>query len=467
MSIDLVIKNGKIVLPETGILNASLFIDKGKVLEIVNSTSEPDAKESYDVCGKYILPKIVDPHVHYGTMPPVRERIKAESAFGLSGGVTTFIRYFRRPESYLSSLDDQIDMGNELHYQDYAIHLTLFNDNQVSEVPQYVKRFGITSFKIYMNLKGPFGHGLRMDLQPNSRSVESHDVRFNMGFLKDVFDIAAKVPSRLRLNVHCEDGEVISHQVEKIQRMGIDGLAAWHLACPDISEALAIHQVSVLSRSFDVPIYFPHIGSSLGITALSEARELNTDFIAETAPHYLTRTIESDAHFLAKVNPPIRTYDDQMLTWKALQEGLIETIGSDHVSYTLEEKGPGTIWTTRAGFSSTGLILPLLLSEGVNRGRLSLQRLAQIMSHGPAKAFGLYPRKGTLMPGADADFVIVDTDSCWKVRARELLSTSDFSIYEGMDIQGAINSVFIRGRKVFENRELIGKPGYGQYLFRT
>jgi dihydroorotase-like cyclic amidohydrolase len=145
---------------------------------------------------------------------------------------------------------------------------------------------------------------------------------------------------------------------------------------------------------------------------------------------------------------------------------VIEAIGSDHVAFTLAEKNPGDIWTTRAAFAGTGLILPLLLSEGVLHNRMSLQQLARITSYNAAKAFGLYPRKGTLMPGS-ADFVVVDQDHTWRVAASDLLTASDFSIYEGMEVKGAVKSVHVRGTKIFEDGQLQSPAGHGRYLRRA
>jgi dihydropyrimidinase len=282
-------------------------------------------------------------------------------------------------------MEEQIDLGNRLHYQDFAVHLTLFNSPQVAELSQYVDRFGVTSFKIYMNMKGQLGRGVLMDLRPESNRPEPYDVDFSAAHLYEVFRAMAQLPARGRLNVHCEDGETLTHEIERVRRLGLKGLVAWHCACPGLSESMAINQVALLSREHRVPVYFPHIGSRVAIKALREARACGTDFVAETGPHYLTQTTDSPAGVLAKVMPPIRTFDDQAAVWQALREGVIEAIGSDHVAFTLAEKNPGDIWTTRAAFAGTGLILPLLLSEGVLHNRMSLQQLARITSYNAAR----------------------------------------------------------------------------------
>lgn len=466
MKADLIVRNANIVLPETGTVAADLVINEGRVAAIGDLAGEIEASDTLDAPGRIVLPGVIDPHVHYGWMPPIEKRIPAESAFGVSGGVTTMIRYIRRPESYLESLDGQIELGNRLHYQDYAVHLTLFSPAQVAEIPQCVERFGVTSFKVYMNMKGRLGRGVFMDLLPGSSDAEPRDVDYNAAHLHDVFSKMAQIPAPLRLNVHCEDGEMLEKGIERMRQKGSSGLNAWHQACSDLSEALAINQAALFSRETGVPVYFPHIGSCAAVAALKAARSQGTDFVAETCPHYLTQTTESAAGVKAKIMPPIRTMKHQKTVWQALGEGLIETIGSDHVAYTLDEKNPIDIWTARPAFAGTGLILPLLLSEGVARNRLSLRQLVQITSYNTARTFGLYPRKGTLLPGADADFVVVDPGREWRVDGGNLLTHSDFCIYEGMALKGTIDSVFVRGVKMFENGKLLGPKGHGRYLRR-
>lgn len=467
MSAELVVKNATLVLPESGPVACHFAVKDGRITAIGGAVGSPAGARILDLEGRPVLPGLVDPHVHTSWMPPLADRIRAESAFGISGGVTTFIRYLRHPASYLDRVDEQIELADRVHYQDYAFHLSLFNPAQVREIPRYVDRFGVTSFKLYTNMKGALGRGVLMDLRPEAREPDLHDVHFDASLLLEVFRTLERLPQRCRLNVHCEDGEVLAGGIDAVRRTGLDGLAAWHAACSDLAEGLAIGQVALLARAHRVPVYFPHIGSRAAVKALREARACGTQFVAETGPHYLALTTDCPAGVLAKVMPPIRTPDDQAAVWQALREGLIETIGSDHVAFTRAEKRPGDIWSTRPAFPGTGLMLPLLLSEGVARRRLSLQQLSRITSYNSARAFGLYPRKGTLLPGSDADFVVVDPDRVWRIEARDLLSASDFSIYEGMTVTGAVDRVYVRGMEMFADGRLTGEAGRGKYLRRT
>jgi dihydropyrimidinase len=461
------ITNARIVLPESGIVAGTLVVRGGRVEAIRSDGKATGEADVFDAKGRFVLPGLIDPHVHSGLLPPLGDRLQAESAFALSGGVTTIVRYFRRPESYLETLPAQVELGARRHYQDFAHHLTLFNAEQVAEMDRYVRELGVTSFKLYMNLKGPFGKGVLMDLLVDAPDeLTTADVDFSDGHLWNVFRTAAALPVKVRINVHSEDAEIVMTESARVREMGLEGLPAWSAARPGASEAIAIGTVAYLSRRFGVPVYFPHIGSREAIEALVEVRAKGTNYGAEVGPHYVALTTESEAGSLAKVMPPVRTAEDVTRVWWALGEGVLTSFGSDHIAYTLAEKQPGSIWTTRPAFGGTGMILPVFLSSGVNAGRMTIRQVAEVGSLNTARLFNLYPRKGTLQPGSDADFVVVDLDREWTVHANDNLSRSDFSVYEGQTLKGAVAAVAVRGTVLYEDGRLVGEPGYGRYYRR-
>jgi dihydropyrimidinase len=466
MKVDLLIRNAYLILPEIGPIFTNILVTNGKVSGLRTKINEIEAKEEINVKGQLVLPGLIDPHIHLGMFQPLEARIKAESAFGISGGVTTFIRYFRRPESYLELLDEQINMFGKLVYQDYGFHLTLITPQQVKEIPEYINQYGIRSFKVYMNLRGKNGHAFSLDLRRGGNFSDKYNFDFNLGYLYNIFKTLSLLSKKVRLCVHAEDGEVVNQQIDEVRQLGVDGLFGWNYACPPLAEALAINQVHELAKKFRVPVYFPHIGSREAINALADISFRGIDFVAETCIHYLVLDTSSSVGVLAKVMPPIRTTNDQIAVWDAVENGLIKTIGSDHVAMTLEEKNPGDIWTTRSAFGGNGLILPVLLSEGVKKKRITLQQLSKITSYYAAIAFGLYPQKGTLLPGSDADFIVVDQDHEWTIKSDGLLSASDFCVYENMKVQGLVKKVYIRGNLVFSDGQFTLQPKYGQYLYR-
>jgi dihydropyrimidinase len=464
---DLDVINAQIVLPESGIVPGTLVIRGGRVAAIHQDAGATGEAEALDAQGCHVIPGLIDAHVHSGLLPPLGDRLQAESAFALSGGVTTILRYFRRPESYLETLPAQIELGAQRHYQDFAHHLTLFNAGQVAEMDRYVRELGVTSFKLYMNLKGAFGKNVLMDLRVDAPdALETADVDFSDGHLWDVFRTAAALPVKVRINIHSEDAEIVMTEMARVREMGLEGLPAWSKARPGASEAIAIQTVAYLSRRFNVPVYFPHIGSREAIEALVDVRAKGTNYGAEVGPQYVALTTEAKAGSLAKVMPPVRTSEDVARVWWAIREGILTSFGSDHIAYTLEEKGPGSIWTTRPAFGGTGMILPLFLSEGVNAGRMTIRQVAEIGSLNTARLFNLYPHKGTLEPGADGDFVVVDLDQEWTVKAAENLSHSDFSVYEDVKVRGAVTAVGVRGTLMYRDGKLVGDAGHGRYLRR-
>lgn len=459
--------NAQLVIPEIGVVPGGLEIRDGRILKILPQGTTRPGGDVIDAAGRYVLPGLIDPHVHSGLLPPLHDRMQAESAFGASGGITTLIRYFRRPESYVDVFPPQVALGTQRHYQDFAHHLTLFNERQVREMEHCVREFGVTSFKVYMNLKASAGKGVLMDLLVGQASeLTFADIDFDDGHLYNVFRTAASLQARVRINVHAEDAEIVIRETERVRAVGLEGLQAWSASRPGMSEAIAIQKVAYLSRQFRVPVYFPHIGSREAVDAMADVRAKGTDYYAETGPQYVALDAASDCGVLAKVMPPVRTNEDIARVWSGIADGVITNFGSDHIRYTREEKRPGSIWTTRPAFGGTGLMLPIFLSEGVAQRRLTLRQLAQMGSYNVARAFHLYPRKGTLLPGADADFVIVDLERERTIRAKDLLSASDFSVYEGRTLKGDVVLTAVRGTIVYRDGEIVGPLGHGKYYRR-
>jgi dihydropyrimidinase len=284
-------------------------------------------------------------------------------------------------------------------------------------------------------------------------------VDYNDGFLLKAFR-ALSAHEGVLLNIHCENSDIAIAETERVIREGQDGLHAWSDSRPSIGEAVAIHTAATLSREFGVRLYIPHVGSRVGLEAVREIKMLGTDVTVESCPHYLVLTDEAGP--AAKVSPPIRTQRDQLEAIASVMDGLVDTLGSDEIPYTLAEKNMSTFWTENTAFSGCGLLLPVTITSGVD-----VESVARVTSEGPARAFGLYPKKGCLDVGSDADFVIVDVQSEREVRPAELVSSSDFSVYDGMSLRGWPTMTFSRGDLIFDRGEYPAPHGRGRYLFRT
>ncbi|HKC18643.1 MAG TPA: amidohydrolase family protein [Candidatus Dormibacteraeota bacterium] len=467
MAHQLVIRNGRLVVPELGVIDGHVVVDGGRITELVQAPGEaPNADEVIDADGRYVLPGAIDAHSHYGLLPPIQERIPPESRFGARGGITTMVRYFRRTDSYLETVPPHIETNPALHYQDFSFHLALFNARQIAEIPEYVERLGVTSFKIYMNLKAPTAKAFLVDPLVTDTVMQTADLDYDDGLLMAAMETLRKVQARVRLSVHVEEADVIIWKTQQVRASGMRGLAAWHYARPEEAEALGIKKVAYFSRLYGVPVFFPHIGSTLGIAALEEEAARGTEMVAETCPHYLVQNIQSKAGELLKVMPPVRAEEDNRATWQALQKGVITVLGTDHIPWTREEKGNGDIWTLRPAFGSTGLMVPILVSEGFNRGRLSIVDVARLTSYSTARAFGLYPLKGTILAGSDADLMIIDSDTEWVVDAARLGSAQQFSVYDGFKLKGHVSHTIVRGKPIVVDAKVVAEPGHGRYVRR-
>jgi dihydropyrimidinase len=213
-------------------------------------------------------------------------------------------------------------------------------------------------------------------------------------------------------------------------------------------------------------LYFVHVGSTAALDAILAEREKGmSNYYIETCPHYLTHTTDF-GNITGKVVPPIRSKSDQQSMWSALRNGIVDTIGTDHVANRLEMKmGKGDLWTALAGFPGLATMLPVLLDQGVNQRRIGIERVAEVTSHNAARIFGMYPRKGTIQAGSDADLVIVDLDEQKTVTPELLQSYSDYTIYDGWKLTGWPVMTIVRGQVVMEDGQVdIKAVGHGEFI---
>jgi dihydropyrimidinase len=273
------------------------------------------------------------------------------------------------------------------------------------------------------------------------------------------------------LLVHAEDHVECSNMMKKmmLQNLNTDKnfLEMWSNARPTSSEVSSISKITKMASESGTNLYFAHIGSSEALQNVVKSRDVyqNINIWAETCPHYLTHSFEYNS-LKGKVVPPIRSKLDVAVIWNAIQQGLIDTIGSDHVASTLKRKVvDGDLWKTLSGFPGLATLLPVMLSEGVNRKRISLERLSEICSYNPARIFKVYPKKGTIQCESDADLTIIDINKEKVVTPEDLQSSSDYTIYEGWKLRGWPIMTIIRGKPVMENGDVdIQAKGHGQFV---
>ncbi len=267
--------------------------------------------------------------------------------------------------------------------------------------------------------------------------------------------------------VHAEDYQMCSCGIREAKTNNKNGLGAWSESRSVESEVKSITTVSDMARKAGCKLYFVHIGSQAAMDAILREKKNGTAISVETCPHYLTLSYESQQGYLAKVMPPIRSKSDTARIWQDVENGNIDTIGTDHVANRLDLKLVGdTVWDALAGFPGMGTMMPILLSEGVNKGRVTLPQLSNLTSLNTAKIFGMYPKKGIIQKGSDADIVLVDMKAEKKVSAELLGGYSDYTVYDGWSLKGWPVKTLVRGTVVAEDFKVTGKPGYGKFIQR-
>ena len=460
MTFDTLITDSHVVLP-SGIVEKNIIINDGKIAGFTHDTPSCDHKINGN--GLISIPGPIDPHVHYGVYSSIDKAAKSESHAAAIGGITTMMRMLRLGDSFKDSLPKQLAASSKNHYIDYTIHASIFSRRQIDEM-KYCIDHGITSFKIYMNLGGDVGH-VYMDMQPYTSKLDSATVEVNNQIVEETVKKAAFLGCPVL--VHAEDYESCACGIKKAKEKNRDGLSAWSESRSPEFEAKAIQTVCKFGRDYGCTIYFVHIGSERALQQIKEERQKGTKIFVETCPHYLTLSYEKQNGYPAKVMPPIRTKNDQEAIWNALSDNKIDTIGTDHVANQLDLKLQGeNVWDALAGFPGIGTIIPILLSEGVNKNKISIEQFVRFTSLNAAQIFGMYPKKGILSKGSDADITLIDLKKENTVSSDLFGGFSDYIVYEGMKLKGWPVKTIVRGETVSENFEVIGKLGHGKLVER-
>ena len=460
MTYDTVIANSHIITLQ-GIIDKNIIIDDGKIVGFTHEL--PSCDHKIDGKGLISVPGPIDTHVHYGVYSSIDHAAKTESHAAAIGGITTMMRMLRLRNSFSSSLQNQLDASATNHYVDYSIHASIFSKQQIDEMKFCIEK-GITSFKIYMNLGGDVGH-VYMDMPPYTSELDAATVDVNNQIVEETVKNAAALGCPVL--VHAEDYESCACGIKTAKEKHKDGLSAWSESRSPEFEAKAIKTVCQYGRDYGCTIYFVHIGSERALNQIKEEREKGTKIFVETCPHYLTLSYEKQQGYLAKVMPPIRTQKDNQAIWNALSKNHIDTVGTDHVANQLKLKlGGNDVWEALAGFPGIGTVIPILLSEGVNKDRISLEQFVHFTSLNASRIFGMYPKKGTLEKNSDADITMIDLKKENKVSNELFGGFSDYIVYEGMKLKGWPVKTIVRGEMVAEDFEVVGKLGHGKLVER-
>ena len=498
--VDLLIRGGQVVTP--GYTKAQcIAVDGGRIVALGDIENMPQARHVIDASGRYVLPGVVDNEIHhcppatgtFETNEPMVEVVNTESRASMIGGVTTHgiqssttwldktLRdypklQFARDE--IPTLMEAFPMFLEMmaqSYTDYFFTPLLYNDEQAKQIPEFAEKHGVTSYKMYLQCMGG----------EHIRSMWPLVEEWGMYYYDDgtvylaMKNIASIGPPGV-LGFHCENWEIARIIKEELLAQGRNDVAAWDDKAPYFTEAGHIRTYAYYAKVTGCPIYIQHTTTPESVEEILKARAEGVNIFGNTSPHYLTLTKDMDRAW--RTNVPLRSKEAVDKCWEALRTSGIETVSSDNCTtdvravaevekYGLKYHHNALTWWDGGMGGRSEAFLPLMLSEGVNKGRISLERLAEVCCENPARYFGIYPKKGVIAVGADADFAIVDLDRT-KTLTRDMLhSRVPWSIWEGWEIKGWPVMIIIRGDVMMEwpegepRAKIIGKPA-GQYLPR-
>jgi dihydropyrimidinase len=445
---DLVVRHGTLVIPGVGLVAADVGIAGGRVAALGDDLGGP-AEEVLDARRKVVLPGIFDPHVHIGNELPFEVEAETETRAAVLGGVTTIGIFLRSLEnSYYDHLPAFRKAMDERSYVDSVFHPQIFTEQQIAEIPGYAKDYGIRSFKFYMS-------GMPGIVKSISDEL----------LLEGFRQVASLGPDAIGC-VHCETGVLVDAARNALKDNKPEGtLADWELAHPAEAEALAIQTAAYLAGLAGAHLYVVHLSSRDGLEAVRAARRNGARFTVETTTPYLGISSDDPNGFLAKMVPPVRARPHQDALWEGLRQGDIQTVGTDNTSRGRKTKQPEAgLHASRPGLPVLGTHLPALLHFG-RLHSVALERLVDLATRAPARVYGIYPQKGTIAIGSDADLVVVDLDAERVVRAEDLQGMSDFSPFEGKRLRGWPVATIKRGHIVAREGRIAGPPT-GRYIPR-
>lgn len=461
-NVTLVIKNGRVVTP-TGILYGGVAVDEEQIVAIGADAGLPVGKREIDANGCYVIPGLIDPHVHLGlsyrpgtTLEKWREDFETESIGAIHGGVTTCLSHWRYPGSYQEKIDQLIAWGNEKSRIDFNFHPVIGTETHLADLPVLCAK-GITSFKFYYTAY---------------REVPGFPAA-NEATLFKAFSFLGQQGYPAVGLVHAEDIDIALTLQEQVKATGRKDLEAWTLSRPHLVEIIRMFSAIEIAKVTHATLYFAHVTTTRGTDMVKQARDEGWPVWAETQPCFLTHTMHDEETIgsWGKINPALKDAPDLERLWRGLRDGSVTNIGTDHLNWSKSDKEVRgqrhqAIWENLAGFpNGMESMLPVLMTAGVHQNRISIEDLVRVASTNTARVFGLYPRKGILAPGSDADIVIVDPDKTAVVNENFYHGqVRDWSLHWGWIMRGLATMTIVRGRVMMEKGETVGPAGHGHFV---
>ncbi|MGO2243347.1 MAG: allantoinase AllB [Halomonas sp.] len=447
---DLVIINGSIVSHETT-QQAAIAIRAGKIIAIGEESSMPPAKEVLNAQGMHLLPGAIDVHVHFREPGYThKETWESGTAAAAMGGVTTVFDMpnTNPPTATPEAFAEKLALAEQQAYVDFGIYGLMAEDN-VDQL-EALAESGVIGFKCFMG--NTFG---------NLPSPST-------GAMLEAFERVA--PYGLRTSLHAETASIMAWRYERLRAAGRNDAMAHVAARPDVVAVEAVSRAAILAEWTGARIHVLHVSSAAELRPMREAKQRGVDITSETCPHYLMMDTRDYATLgsLMRVNPPIREAGDSKALWEAVRDGTVDMIATDHAPHTPNEQYKEVIWEADCGFPGVETQMPLMLTA-VSEGRITLQEYVRISAVAPAKAWGLYPHKGALTVGADADIAIVDLERQDVIDQESLHShRARATPFHGWSVKGIPVHTLVRGRFVMRDRTLQSEAkGSGQSVKRV
>ncbi|WP_217603427.1 dihydropyrimidinase [Chitinophaga sp. GbtcB8] len=451
----LLIKNGRIITAADDYV-ADIFIEGEKIAVIGNNLSIP-AGETIDAEGMLVMPGGIDPHVHLempfmGTFSS--DSYETGTRAALHGGTTMVIDFIlqKQGSSLKAALDEWRSRSNGNCVSDYSFHMAVtdFNDATKQEIKTFIEHEGITSFKTFMAYKGA------LMIDDRQMTALMQEVKKHGGMV----------------TVHATNGDMIDYLVAKHRAEGKLSPLYHYLSQPEVTEAEASGRFTDISNYTGCPGYIVHMTCEGALNAVRQATRRNQHVFVETCIQYLlldAALYEQDFDGAKWVmSPPLREKKDQATLWAGINQGLVNVVATDHCPFKWEQKlmGKDDFSKIPNGHPAIEHRMELLYSEGVHKGKITLNKYVEVACTNPAKIFGMFPRKGTIAVNSDADIVILDPQAKHTITAGAHHMNVDYSAYEGWELTGKIKTVLLRGKVAINNGECLLDKGYGQFVKR-
>lgn len=458
---DLKVVNARVVTPG-GVLSGGVAADDGTIVAVGAEQNLPDADEVVDADGNFLVPGFVDPHVHLGRRDegyPTQLEIdfETETRGAIHGGVTCLLNFVEQGGHYLPDLDFFVSVGEEHSYVDFGYHFVISHEHHIDEI-EGLAEAGVPSFKMFFN-----------KYKYSDIDIEASEADRVYRVMQKV----AEIPGGLAM-FHAENAEVSRLRGEEVRTEGRHDLRAWSDASPPITEAMQIEQIGLLSEFTGAHAYVVHVSPAEGVDAVERYRERGVNLHGETLVTFLGHTTEEELGVWGKVSPPIRPPRHRKRLWEGVRTGVIDHVGTDHVATSKEavEMGEGQfgeqMWDSPPGIQpGMEFFLPLMMTEGYNENRVGIERLVEVCATNNAKRFGLYPQKGVIQEGSDADLVVVDPDATATVDD-DFFHTREprWSSVHGRRLTGLPTHTIVGGELAVADGELLAEPGGATFLAR-